>query len=178
MKHTNQVGFTLIETVVVITVFGIISSIALVALVNILRASSKTTVLNSVRQNGDYALAQIVRTVHTAVSIQSPTLPCNSSSSPTSANPFTITAADGTTATYTCTSSSPKTITYNGNSLFDTNAVTMTSCNVTCSQETQSDNPVITIDFFLKSNSTSNLAEKTAPPVEFQTTVIMRNIGR
>lgn len=171
----SEGGFTLIELVIVIGVFGLIGVIILTTLVNILRSTNKTNIINTVRQNGNYALEQMTKTIRTAVSLQTPTLPCNPSSSPTVSSTLSVTASDSTVSSFVCANN---TIKLNGNSLLDTNTTYVTNCATafTCSQDSISAAPVITIDFFVQDNS-SGFYEQKVPPIEFQTTIIMQNVG-
>jgi len=174
----NKNGFTLIELIVVIGVLGVVSIIFLSTIVNTLRGTNKANITGTVRQNGNYALGQIARTIRTAATVTTPSLPCNASSSPTSSTTLSVVSASGSSATYVCTASPSANIMFNGNPLLDANSVTVTNCTFTCSQESSSDNPVVTIDFTLQGVSASKFAEQVVPPIEFKTSVILQNVGR
>lgn len=67
MKPTIQKnGFTLIEILVVLVLFSSVGSIIASILFTTLRGNSKATVLINVKQNGNYAISQIEKTVRDA----------------------------------------------------------------------------------------------------------------
>lgn len=163
-------GFTLVELLIATGIAIVVGSIIVAILVATLRNSSKSAILNAVRQNGDYTLSQMVRTIRGAKSLNSQ---CLSSPPPTS---ITITKIDNTQVIYDC---SGTTITENGSSLLDTNIVTLVanSCSLVCNQQNASDYPIIQISFSIKQKNASTFAEQSTL-VSFQTSVIMRNINR
>lgn len=176
-KYSLQSGFTLLELLVSIAVVAVIGSTLSIILVNSLRGANKANVVTSVRQNGNNAVLQLAKNIREASDVTYPVLPC-----PSSPQPFdhiTIKTLAATSQTYTCNSGSPVNITGPSGPLLDTNAVSLTSCNFYCSQVDPSQNPVIKIDFTLTdSNGTSKLVERSSAKINFQTSVVMRNIGR
>jgi len=63
MKRKTEQGFTLVEILVVIGLLGIIVAIGSNMFFTTLRSSSKSKILTTVKQNGDYALATIERLI-------------------------------------------------------------------------------------------------------------------
>ena len=171
MHHAKLTqGFTLIELLVVVSVVIIVGLILLSVIISTLRGTSKATVLSDVKQNGDYALSQMVRSIRSASSLD--IAPCGNPSS--SVQTITVTQIDTTKSIFDC---SGTTITSNGVSLLDTNAVKLvpSTCSIVCSQQNAADTPVLQIQFSLQQNSTSSLQENTAS-IPFQTSVTMRNL--
>lgn len=64
-------GFTLIETIVTLGVFGIISMVIVSVLVTSLRGASRTDVSTKAKQAGNYLLSAMTDRVHNALSISS-----------------------------------------------------------------------------------------------------------
>lgn len=174
-KRKNEIGFTLLELLVSIAIIAVIGIALASILASSLRDANKANTVTAVRQNGDYALLQMTKSIRDAASITYPVLPCSSG---TPLDHVSVTALDNTPITYTCTSGSPANITGPSGALIDTNVAKVSSCNFYCSQADSSQNPVIKIDFQLTGNSSSGLVEQQASLIDFQTSVVMRNIGR
>ena len=62
-------GFTLIELLVSIAIIGIAMGIGISALASILKSSTKASIFNTVKQNGDFAMETMVRSVRNAVDL-------------------------------------------------------------------------------------------------------------
>jgi prepilin-type N-terminal cleavage/methylation domain-containing protein len=167
-------GFTLIELLVVMTIFVTVGGVIISILYVTLRGNDKTEVVTTVKQNGNFALSQMVKSIRFAGSLNSPASCIPSTTSPS----ITITSLnDKAQTTYSCPASNNNPITSNSAALVDSNAVLVTTCSFTCSQETLADNPRISIQFTLKSKATNSLPENQST-IPFQTSVIMRNAGQ
>ena len=168
-KSKLQNGFTLIELLVVMSILVIVGVIIAAILINTLRGSSKATILTDVKQNGNYALSQMVQNLRNATSIN--LTPCGNPS--TAVQSITSTQVNNIQTTFDCSGS---TITSNGTSLLDTTKVQLvpSSCSIVCSQQSATDYPVIQIQFSLAQKSTSTFVEQTAS-LSFQTSVVLRN---
>lgn len=176
MINTSQ-GFTLVEMLAVIIVFIFVGGIMLSILVTSLRTSSKTDTLSAVRENGNYVITQMSKTIRDARGLVSP-FPCVT---PTTVSSITILDTDQDQITYTCSilpTPTPGSIASNSASMIDTSVVSVSDCSFTCMQDSESQLPIIQINFSLKQNNTSKFAEKTISNVSFQTSVVMRNITR
>lgn len=180
MKNRNiQCGFTLVELLAVIAIFGVIGGIAASILVTSLRISKKTDVIINVKQNGTYILDQTEKTLREARFLKNP-FPCGPQSSPTQTQSLTTMAFDGTQTVLSCNGDSdvpPNTIANNGVSLLDTNSVKLNTCSFTCIQQSPSDYPVVTINFSLLNNTTSKLVEASTSAILFNTSVVLRNLN-
>lgn len=73
-----QKGFTLIELMVVVVILAIVAILVVNLFFSTLKGATKTTVLNEVKQNGDYAISTMERLVRNAQTITSS---CDGSSS-------------------------------------------------------------------------------------------------
>lgn len=169
----KEQGFTLVEMLAVMVVFIVIGTLIIAIMVTTFRTSNKTDVLTLVKQNGNYAITQMAKTIRDARSLVSP-YPCYPSAQSTS---ISIITPDNNAITYSCINN---TIASNGASLLDTSAVSVASCTFTCVQQSQTDLPFIDISFSLTQKNASTLAEKQASisAVPFETSVVIRNINR
>lgn len=179
-------GFTLIELLVVIVVVVGIGAIVSAILFSSFRGATKTNTITVVRQNGNYAISQMAKTIRGAKRLNGMstdgttfTTSCQESLS----YPYLrVTELVGSQVTFSCpgsfSCSNQSSIQAGNSSLIDTTAVCITSCSFTCSRPSPSDFPTIGIRFSLTQKSPSILVERTAPPIQFQTSVTMRNVPR
>ncbi|OGH42386.1 MAG: hypothetical protein A3H79_00140 [Candidatus Levybacteria bacterium RIFCSPLOWO2_02_FULL_36_8b] len=192
-------GFTLIELLVVIAVLVFVGIFIGSILFSSLRGTNKTNTLTVVRQNGSFAISQTTKMLRNARSFEGVSIDgenyvtdCTQVIPPSPTPPpdpikytyLKITSFDDGQTIFSC-SGSPLTLSSNSASLLDTTAVSIpvsNSCYFTCSQSTISDFPTIGINFFLREVVPTGalLPEKTASAaaIPFQTSVLMRNIGR
>lgn len=167
-------GFTLVELLVVLAIFLTVGGVIISVLYISLRGSNKAEVVTSIKQNGDFALSQMVKSIRFAGSLNSPSscVPSQSASS------ITITSiSDGAQTTYSCPANANDPITSNSAALVDTNAVSVSNCSFVCSQATVNDPPRVTIQFTLSAKTTNALQENTTS-LPFQSSVILRNTAQ
>jgi prepilin-type N-terminal cleavage/methylation domain-containing protein len=161
-------GFTLIEMIVVVGILGIIAVVGSGTFFSILRGSTKTKTLQTVKQNGDYAISVMERMIRNARVLINPTADSTVSS-------ITIKNPDGGTTTFSC-GGNPATIASNGASLLS-NEVKVNDCNnifnVSVGQPGIKP-PVVKINFSLSPVASLGRSEERAE-VNFQTTVTLRN---
>lgn len=174
-------GFTLIELLVAMGIFLTLSTVIFSIIVTVLRGAKKSDSIISVRQNGEYAIDQIVKTLRFAISLDYPnpiggTMPACSSTG-TIVQDVRITKVDLSQNIFSCPSSSnyPNYITFDGGMLTNSSNVVVKSCYFVCTQNI-GEMPTIGIFFNLtKVNSSSLLEGDTSIP--FQSAVTLRNIG-
>ncbi len=170
-KVALQKGYTLVELLVVITILSVIGVIVVTVITISLRGSQKSDKLEIVRQGGDTAMSQMVRSIRYAKSLDSPA----SCVPATNVSSITITSLqDNGQTTYSCASNA---IASNSAPLVDTNAVNVNACSFTCSQQRVSDPPTIQIQFSLSAKNESSFTE-TKAVIPFQTSVTLRNYAR
>jgi len=157
MKKT---GFTLIEILVVVGILGIIAAISTNMFFSVLQASTKTRVLSEVKQNGDYALNVMERTIRNAKSVTS------------NGNSITIVNPDDSSTTFSCSNGN---LTLDGASLIS-NKVEVQDCSVfsVVPGEEGVSPAVVTIDFTLSQAGTAARPEEQAA-IDFGITVTLRN---
>lgn len=177
----KQKGFTLVELLAVIIVFVTIGSLLVGILIGSLRGNNKTNTINTVRENGNYVITQIAKSIRNARDYSFP-VACGTVANPQTASSFTVAIPDGGVITYACTATSitsaSASMTYD---LIDTNAISVVSCQFSCGQDSLSDYPIIGIDFSLlqKNTSTSFVdLSASASAIPFQTAIVLRNLNR
>lgn len=155
-------GFTIIEMMVVVAILGIITTVGSNLFFTVLRGSTKTKVLQLVKQNGGYAVSVMGTMIRNARKIES-----------SSGSSLTITNPDGRTTIFSCSNSQ---IASNGSSLM-ANDVKVADCanffTVTSGEEGVRPDRV-QIKFTLSQSATGDRPEDWAS-VDFQTTVGLRN---
>lgn len=199
-KHSISKGFTLIELLVVLVVLMSTGMVIGAILFSTLRGASKASILTTARQNGEYAISQMVKTIRNAKSFGGvgecdprDTTNCDkdwvtdcSQTGSTKYQHVKITGPDDGDVVYSCVSStisSGSAVLGSGFSLIDDSLVQTnttdkakdTFCHFTCLQSSPSDSPTIGINFSLmQKEGGSTLVEKTVL-LPFSTSVRMRN---
>jgi len=203
INHKSQItnckfsrGFTLLEMLASIVILVAVGSIMAGIITSSLRGANKTNTIENIRQNGNYALNQIVKDIEFAqvfngfsndgVNYQ---MNCPESFAPTPtpvvAYEFIkITSLDGNSMIYNC-DGSILTVTTLGDGitptpipLVDVESVSLESCSFTCIQSKATDTPIIKIKFSIESENPSGLMEKSSPLVTFETSVSVRNYNQ
>lgn len=181
-------GFTLVELLISTGIIVVIGSIIVAILVSSLRGSNKATTIGTVKDNGTYAMTQITKLLHTAVSIDkldSATADCvvstgNPTPTPILHQSITFTALDGGKVTLACSLNGSSTIASNSADLIDKSQVSVTSCSFTCTQYSSSDIPLVEISFMLDRVGSSTFTENKVGPtpggILFHTSVALRNL--
>jgi len=176
-KITRQMraGFTLVELLAVMAVTGIVGVLMFGILFTTLKGADKSESVGKLQENGNFALSQMSRMVRYAIKLQDPST-CYSaaSSSAITSSSITILNADNRSTTFACDPAAG-TISSNSANLLDSTTVAMTDCSFSCSQTTAYDLPSLTIFFTLNKKGTNSLVENNSP-VQFQTTVTLRNV--
>lgn len=173
-------GFTLIEVIVAISVFGIIGILTSVILINTVRSAKKAQIITVVRQNGQAALDQISRGLRGAGSLDTSIL-CDGTTKYSSS--FTYYDLQSIQQIYTV---SNNTILYtNGanpaSSLLDSNTVLASNVQFVCTASSANSYaaPIVDISFDLTpAQGTQAIGpDGLTSPIHFQTSVVLRNLG-
>lgn len=164
-------GYTLVELLAVIGILSVIGSIVVSVIFISLTGAKKTETVEVIRQNGDLALSQMVKSIRFAKSLDIPA----DCVTPATVSSITFTPIDGDgQITYACDAN---TIASNGASLLNTTSIKTKSCSFVCSQDAVSSPPTITIQYVLVPATGGAFAE-TKAEIPFQTSVTMRNYSR
>lgn len=168
-------GFTLIELLAVIAITGVVGTMMFGILFTTLKGADKSESVGKLQENGNFALSQMSRMVRYSLDLQDPST-CYSATStaPITSSSITILNADNYSTTFTCDLNAG-TIASNSASLLDSSTVSMTACSFSCSQATAYDAPALTISFTLNKKDSNALVENNSP-INFQTTILLRNV--
>jgi len=161
-------GFTLIELLVVVAIMGTVGVMVSNLFFQTLKGSTKAELLKTVKQEGDYAISLMERTIRNAKAVESA---CVVGGSVVSS--ITVTNQDDTSTSFECDAGNTK-ITLDGSDL-TSSAVVVSGCNsfITCTRS-GSTPPIVKISFSLSQAGSSTRPEEQAS-VDFQTTVSLRN---
>jgi len=188
-------GYTIIELLAVMIVLSAVGAVIIGIISSTLRGANKTTSLNEIRQEGDNRLSGMSKMIEFArsfdgisvdgVSYQQnctvePVEPLTPTPEPTRYYYLKVTNFTNDQLIFSCNidqGTNEPTLSSNSASLIDTNAIVVSGCYFTCSQNYLSQPPVIGIYFTLSKNSSGNVTEQNTS-VPFETNVTMRNLGR
>ena len=168
MRKNNKSGFSLIEIMVVVTIFAILGIIVTSSVILTLAGTKKSESLIRVRDNLNYSLSVMERNIRNANSI--PVCPF-----PASDNDKVIRYLDqnGRPATFSCvnTGSSGSYIA-SGSAQLTSDTIKITNCTFACTPSDANTPPLVLIDLTVKDASSSGVqnAEVTA-----QTQIYLRN---
>ncbi len=183
---TAERGFTLVELLAVIMVIGVISGVAGAIIISSLVGTNKTNALESVRQNGNYALLQITKQIGFSrnfygVSTDDENYITDCTVASVSPTPvpvkysfLKIVGNDGAIIAFSCSGS---TISSNSDSLIDATAVKTTSCFFSCTQNNSFLPPTIGVSFTLSQKKAGNFIENITS-IPFNSSVTLRNSNR
>jgi prepilin-type N-terminal cleavage/methylation domain-containing protein len=165
-------GFTLVEILVVLSVFAVIVTVGGNLFFSVLRGATKTKASELVKQNGNYALTSMERNIHNAKQI--------TDYDDTGGTYLEIKNPDGKETEYFCgnvDADSDLEIASNSASLINSSEVRVTSCNnvFTVDEGEEGVSPdVVTISFTLAQTKTTPRPEEQST-INFKTTVTLRN---
>lgn len=171
-NKSYKLGFSLVELVVVVAIMGIVSLLGLRSLQRTIVTGGKSQVVNSVRENGDYAITEIERILRSATEVThiGATYLANARC------PNTAITGDGITLKlqdnlYSAISFSNNNITVNGNEILSEN-VRITSLKFSCSQP---DFAAATVSVRLTISQGDSRQQNEYLNETFQTTVKLRS---
>lgn len=171
MNKRFSLGFTLIEILVVSGIFVVITTTVVTILIIIFRGTKKSDSMVVVKQNGEQAMAQMVRIMRFAENLDYPSS-CNG----TPRDHITITAVDLSQKSFTCPANFnfPNFIGLNGTKLTNSATVIVQSCSFVCRQSAGGP-PTISISFALRKVNSNGLPEGDAR-IPFSSSVTLRNL--
>lgn len=155
-------GFSLLEMIVVVSLFGLAGATFVSFLFASILGNSKAEIVKDVRQNGSWALAVMEGLIRTAVDLESQ---C------TAAQTITVRNRDNALTTFDC---SGNRIASNSAYLTSSNLV-VSDCSIVCDGEVGT-SPTVTIHFDLSRAQSEDLRTSEKAVIEFETTVIIRNV--
>lgn len=158
-------GLSLVEILVVVTIFAVLGVIVSASLVLTIQATKKSEAIMRVRENLNYSLGVIERNIRNASSISD----CTNSNT----SVLSFINQDGASESFSCinTGGANSYIKY-GTSHLTPDSVSITSCSFTCAKDDLSKPAYITIDMTFKDASSSGT---TAASVSTESQVYLRN---
>lgn len=185
LKFKKNSGYTLIELLAVMIVMVTVGVIVASILVSALRGTSKTSVIEEIRSNGNFTVLQLEKMIGFAQSFLGVSTDgvnyatdCTAVPSPRYSH-IKIKSFDDKQTVFSCENlANPPTIASNGASFLNTNKVSLdsNSCYFTCSQINISEPPVIGINFSISQKGNPGFFEQRAT-IPFETSVTMRNLN-
>lgn len=182
-------GFTLIELLVSTAIVITCSTIIVAIIAATFRDTNTVNSEERIRQGGTIALNQLTDMIKNADSfkgaylLQNGELAQTSCQSPDSGQSSAVQAikivSNGETRTIECYSDgSSEFLTLDGQPLLDANYIIVQGCDLSCTQNTVADPPVITISLDLSTLTTTGLAENTSSITQLSQTVRMTNLNQ
>lgn len=182
-----QRGFTIVEILAVMIVFIVIGSIAAAVFFTSLRTVNKSNSLASLRENGNYALSQVVKMIRYAQKFEGVSadgltyIPECTASSGVQDVPvpyLKIRGFDNQPTVLQCSTGVNGNIASNSSSLLDPSVVkTVNACSFSCYQKNSGDHPTITVTLTISETSSASapgiIERNTTLPL--QTSVTFRN---
>lgn len=161
MKNSRQTGFTLLEILVVISVFVLVIALVNQIFFSTLKGTSKSQATSTVKQNGNYAVSIMQRSLYGAREITQ----CLS-------DRVAYLDLEGKPASFLCLGAGTDAgYIASGSARLTSEDVSLTNCVIRCT--TAGASTEVDISFGLKRKVGERVEEKTTLP--FQTRVILRN---
>ena len=160
----QQSGFTLIELLISMSIILVVSSVMLVVFFTTIRGTEKSQQLILVRQNGNFAMTQMTKTIRLTKTL-------DDSACTTEEGSSEITIEDNDEEkTYTCNEAEENISVSNADgsehsTLIDQSSVRMTSCRFYCGYREGSNAPYVTIKFTLISKNRSAPGKPFGKPI-------------
>lgn len=133
MKRKIQKGFTLLEILVVVSIFAVLGILVSRAVILSVGGSRKSESLVKVRENLDYSVGIIERQLRNANSIS----PCPNPD----ANLLTYVDADGNPSSFSCSLAAQPGFIASGSARLTASNVAVTVCSLSCAPAAGSTNP-------------------------------------
>lgn len=171
--HKQNFGFTMLELLIVVLIFGILGAIASSSLFSLLKGASKTEIVKEVKQNGDYALSVMEQQIRNARDIAS-------SCAGVSSNAVSIINPDNSQTEFSC-GGTPNRLRERTlpagpyTNLINTSVIVTNTCNIfTCTFDSIAQLKTVEIELDLAQTTVGAPAAESASQT-FKTTVTLRN---
>lgn len=156
-------GFSLIEILVVMSIFAVLAVLATMSVTMTLKSGKKSDSLVRVRENVNYSMAILERQIRNSENVD-----CLTSTSTL----LNYTALGGIPSTFTCVTSGLDKYIASGSGRLTSSDITVTSCSFTCTQLDANNPPSVKISIVAEDN-TATSTEKGS--VTTQTEIVVRN---
>lgn len=183
LKFYNSRGLTLVELLVSLSITITLMTVVVAVMIATFRGASKSSIVEDIRQNGNSALTQITKQVQFADSFDGavpsdPALDVNNGACTTDSISydqvsFTDNDISHSLECSTNAETGETVLRLDSNDVIDPNKAVVLSCSLTCTQASDTDTPIIGINFTLKNKQADAVAEKTAT-LKFTKSIKMR----
>lgn len=192
INFKSDYGFTLIELLVSVIVLVAVGLVITGVISSSLRSTNKTNNIENIRQNGNYALSQMLKDIAYAQTFNRQTTGLSNDYTAIPPYPSSCSPSPGTTYKYIAVQSASNIVVRymcSGSelssegispvkakaSLIDQTSISLSGCSIICTQASATDVPIIEISFTLGPKNPNGLVESSNPPIKFETSVTMRN---
>jgi prepilin-type N-terminal cleavage/methylation domain-containing protein len=165
IKPFSSTGFTLVETLVVVSLFSVLALITAQSLVRVISNSSRTASSAKLRENMEYAMGIADRSLRNAKSITSCTT--------TPTRKITYVTGEDLVESIECTTSAGRTTFRKGTERLLTQDVNVTTCSIVCSSEPGS-TVLNKVEITLEGADTTS-SYSASKPYKLQTQVSLRS---
>jgi prepilin-type N-terminal cleavage/methylation domain-containing protein len=166
MKKRNLKGLSLIEILIVVTIFAILGVMISESLILTIQGTKKSESLVRVRENVNYSLSVIERNIRNASSI----VDCTTN---TDASIIYYLDQTGSASSFSCVNSgNDNSYIASGSSRLTSDSIKIDSCVFTCSQPSSSNPPLVTVDLTVHDISSSGIQSSS---VSTQYQIYLRN---
>lgn len=164
----------MIEAIIVMGLFLIISTISVSILVSSFRAINKARTINELREEGNFAMNQMKKEIRNAKSFVGVSVDPFNYSCYKGGNRVQFTSPNGASTIFYCELVNDK-ISSNGTSyLINSSKINIESCSFDCTQSSVTGGYTIGIRFTLSAKTTSAFPEKNQS-IPFRSSVLIRN---
>lgn len=162
-KRKKIQGFSLIEILIVITIFAAIGLLATRSIFLTIRGAKKSDSLVRVRENVNYSLSVIERQLRNSEGVTCP----NASTST-----LNYISLEGTATTFSCVTAGTDKYIASGSARLTSSDITVTSCAFTCTVGGVNTPPSVKIAIDAVDNESTSVEKGT---VSIQTEIVVRN---
>ncbi len=162
-KINNIKGFSLIEILIVITIFAVIGLLATRSIFLTIRGAKKSDSLVRVRENVNYSLSVIERQLRSAEGVTCP----NPSSSV-----LNYVSLEGTASSFSCVVSGTDRYIASGSARLTSSDISVTGCSFACTQYDINNPPSVNITVVASDNESQSVEKGS---VSIQTQIVLRN---
>lgn len=163
MKNKSTTGFSLVEILIVISIFSIIGVLSTRAVLLTMRGAKKSDSQVRVRENVNYALSVIERQIRNSEKVNCPIIPEPSI--------LSYTSLEGTSTSFSCVTAGLDKYIASGSGRLTSSDIKITSCSFVCTQT--DNNPAIVKISIVANDATVTGIEKGS--VTAETEIVTRN---
>lgn len=149
-QNLKQLGFTLIEMLVVVSIFAIIGILSTRSVILTIQGSKKSETQVVVRENLNYVVSVLERNLRSAESVTCP-------------NPSSLAidyvSAQRIATTFSCVAQSGGYYVASGSARLNSDEILITNCSFTCTQENANIPPTVDISLSAKNANTTNTTD-------------------